>query len=76
MSWILFKVSHWWVSVTKLSPPEFDITEIAKILFQLGLRDFRLGFFLLLIENILNKESIKPAIARHEQSHIKSINYF
>ena len=44
--------------------PEFDITEIAKILFQLGLRDFMLGFFLLLIENILNKESKKPAVRR------------
>jgi mannitol-1-phosphate/altronate dehydrogenase len=43
--------------------PEFDITEIAKILVQLGLRDFMVGFVLLFIENILNKESIKPAIA-------------
>jgi hypothetical protein len=41
--------------------PEFDITEIAKILVQLGLRDFMIGFVLLFIENILNKESIKPA---------------
>ena len=44
--------------------PEFDITEIAKIFVQLGLRGFMIGFLLRLIENILNKQSIKLAVRR------------
>ncbi len=43
--------------------PEFDITEIAKILVQLGLEELIVVFFSPLIENILNKQSIKPALA-------------